>query len=94
VLDHRLGQGRLRRLRQVSEHTEGGGRTCGEQSRLRAADETDAARAQLQPAPGLRLRRRRGGQGRLQGRRWWPDGLRASRPLATDRGGFLGHRLR
>lgn len=89
-----MGQGRLWRQRQVSKHTEGGGRTCCQQSRLPAADETDAARTQLQSAPGLHLRRRRRGQRRLQGRRRRSDGLRASRPLAISRSGFLGHRLR
>ena len=43
---------------------------------LRAPVEADAARSRLQSPPRVPLRRRRGGQGRLQGGRGRPPGLR------------------
>lgn len=51
-----MGQGRFRRVRQISEHTERSGRTYRQQPRVRAANEADAIGAQLQPPPRLRLR--------------------------------------
>ena len=54
----------------------------------------DPAGPQLPPAPRVPVCRGRGGEGRLQGGRGQPPGLRYRRGLAAGRGGQLGGRLR
>lgn len=94
VLDDRLGQGRLRRLRQVPERAQGGGRPYRRPGPVRAAAEEDEAGPRLPPPSGFRVRRRRGGQGRVQGRRGRSAGVREQGVVEGGRGGQLGDRVR
>ena len=59
----------------------GGGCSCPPRLWLRAEAEEDPPRPRLLSPPGLPLRWRRGGQGRLQGGRGRPSGVRGVRQV-------------